>query len=459
MRAMKSEDANAEHRILIVDDDETVAAGLEALLEMDGWKVHSVGTAPAAYRAVAEFQPDIILLDLNLHDVSGLDVLEQIKAFDDAIGVVMISGHGTIDVAVKALQRGASSFLPKPYDGDQLRLVLAQTLETLASQRQLEALRRSLPAAHAFIGASESAATINRTIEAVAGAATPVLIEGETGTGKRVIARAIHEQSPRAHAPFVEFTCTGVSGSNVEAELFGYERGTYPWALTSKRGLFEIANGGTIFLKQISELPLEIQSRIVAALDERAVTRAGGSRPLHSDIRLIAGSRRALADEVRKGRLRDDLFYRINVVRIVVPPLRDRSEDITSLAEWLLTTLSAELGLPRPQLAQSATAAILSYGWPGNARELRNALERAVLLSRGAPIRKQDLRLEQGNGRFDANLKAAVIRPLEDVTADYIRHAVEIAGGNIREAARRLEISPSTLYARMKNRRNKDDAP
>jgi DNA-binding NtrC family response regulator len=286
-----------------------------------------------------------------------------------------------------------------------------------------------------------------------------VLIEGESGTGKGVLAKLIHNRSPRARAPFVDLNCAGLSKELLESELFGHERGAFTNAMNTKQGLFEIAGDGTLFLDEIGEMEITVQARLLKAIEDKRFRRVGGIRDLNANFRLIAATNRDLGDEVKQNRFRADLYYRLNVVRIRMPPLRERLEDLPILVEVMLRPLAKDIGRPIPTVSPRALKKLDSYHWPGNVRELRNVLERALLTLTGKEIHSEDLFLEVGQAR--GTIKAASgampaneweIRPLDDVIADYVTSAVKAADGNIRKAARQLEISPSTLYSRLKDK-------
>lgn len=446
------------NRVLIVDDDPVVVAGLTALLEMEEWEPKGAGTAKEAYPLLESFSPDVVLLDIALPDASGIDVLDQIKSHFESIPVIMISGAGDVETVVDSMQKGAETFLQKPFDHNSLLLALGQVEKMIAANREIEALRRSSPrdGTDHFLGTSEQARTIDRLIDRVAPAPSPILLQGESGSGKGMIARMIHERSPRSRAPMVDLNCAGLSRELLESELFGHERGAFTGAASAKPGLLEIATKGTVFLDEIGEMDPPIQARLLKVLEEKRFRRVGGVRDLTADFRLIAATNRNLAEEVSEGRFRRDLYYRLNVVRIELPPLRKRMEDLPIIAEVLIAKLSKELGKKPPKLSSRALDKLQKYAWPGNVRELRNVLERAMLVSRVGEIRVEDLLIEQqavpsGGTSMDGPLEEWDIRPLEDVSADYVARAVEATGGNRRKAARLLQISPSTLYAKLKD--------
>lgn len=438
----------SERTLLLVEDEVDVRAGLQALLEHSGWQVVPADSVASARAAFDEARPDVALVDVMLPDGSGIDVLEHIKASSESTPVIMASGVGTIDMAVRAMRRGAESFLAKPYDIDNLELLLEQAMRQIATHRQLEALRRD----HArsggdFVGASAAAVQLRQVLERVAPAPSPVLLLGESGTGKGLVARIIHRQSPRHRQPLVDLNCAGLSRELLESELFGHERGAFTDARTAKPGLLEIATGGTVFLDEIGELDPAVQARLLKALEEKRFRRVGGVRDIHVDIRLIAATNRDLQQEVDRGNFRKDLYYRLNVVRIEIPPLRERQEDIPLIARVLLSNLASELGRPELSLSERAMERLMTYEWPGNVRELRNVLERAALLSNDGRILIEDLPLPRQPG---PGAPAPRVRPLDDVVFEAIQNALAVADGNVRKAARLLKVSPTTIYSRLR---------
>jgi DNA-binding NtrC family response regulator len=447
-------DSSLRNLILIVDDDPHITAGLEALLSEE-WDVRTAADGRSAVVAFGEYSPDVVLLDVQLPDTTGIDLLHQFKMYSEATAVIMMSGAGTLDRVIESMKLGAETFLQKPFDFETLAAVLQQVQRMLASQRELVALRRNEAARlERLPGVSASINHLNDILTDVARVHSPVLIEGESGTGKGVMARLIHNRSPRTRAPFVDLNCAGLSKELLESELFGHERGAFTNAMNTKPGLFEIAGDGTLFLDEMGEMELTVQARLLKALEEKRFRRVGGLRDLRADFRLVAATNRDLQAEVAAGRFRNDLYYRLNVVRLRMPPLRERPEDLPVLAQELLRPLAKELGRPMPRVSAVAMKKLTSYGWPGNIRELRNVLERAMLTLRGPEIRSEDLILDVAapvptsagllpTGEWD-------IRPLDEVISRYVAAAVEVAGGNVRKAARQLKISPSTLYARMK---------
>lgn len=442
-------------RMLIVDDDPDIIAGLEALLS-DEWDVRTALTGRAARAAFADFSPDVVLLDMQLPDADGIDLLHDFRMYSEAASVIMMSGAGTVERVVQAMKLGAETFLQKPFDYDMLALALEHVSRIVATRRELIALRRGdATDLERLPGVSPAVQNLNQLLDQIARAPSPVLIEGDSGTGKGVYARLIHNRSARARGPFVDLNCAGLSKELLESELFGHERGAFTNAMNTKQGLFEIASDGTLFLDEIGDMDITVQARLLKAIEEKRFRRVGGIRDLTTNFRLVAATNRDLVQEVAAGRFRGDLYYRLNVVRVLMPRLRERLEDMALLVDVLLRPLAKEMGRPAPAVSPRALKKLENYAWPGNVRELRNVLERALLSMTGKEIRSEDLLLESPSAslsKTSGGLPTAdwEIRPLDGVVADYVTAAVAAASGNVRKAARQLQISPSTLYARMK---------
>jgi DNA-binding NtrC family response regulator len=451
--------APIRQRVLVVDDDEGIVAGLEALLS-DDWEVKTASTGREALVAFAELSPDVVLLDVNLPDYSGIDLLRQFKMYSEATPVIMMSGVGNLERVIETMKLGAETFLQKPFEYETLALTLEQVSRIVATHRELFALRRSeAQDADRLPGISPAMVQLNELLGQLARAPSPVLIEGESGTGKGVLARLIHTRSPRSRAPFVDLNCAGISKELLESELFGHERGAFTNAMNTKPGLFEVAGDGTLFLDEIGEMEHSIQARLLKALEDKRFRRVGGTRDIRADFRLVAATNRDLQAEVAAGRVRGDLYYRLNVVRIKMPPLRERLEDVPILVQEILRPLSKEMARSIPKVSARAMKKLSAYAWPGNVRELRNVLERALLTMPGDEIRSEDLTLESGAAAAIAAAQKSgalpaeewEIQPLDRVIAQYVAAAVKAVKGNMRLAARQLKISPSTLYARLKD--------
>jgi len=446
-----------QQRILVVDDDPQIVAGLAALLS-DDWEVKTATTGKEALTTFADFSPDVVLLDVQLPDFSGIELLHQFKMYSETVAVIMMSGAGGLDRVIESMRLGAETFLQKPFEYDVLTLTLQQVSRIIGTKRELMAFRRNESGtAERMAGVSPAIMQLNDILPQIARAPSPVLIEGDSGTGKGVLARLMHNRSPRARAPFVDLNCAGLSKELLESELFGHERGAFTNAMNTKPGLFEIAGEGTLFLDEIGDMELTVQARLLKALEEKRFRRVGGVRDLRANFRLIAATNRDLAAETAAGRFRTDLYYRLNVVRVKMPPLRERLEDLPLLVQEILKPLAKEMGRPLPQVSARAMKKLGTYPWPGNVRELRNVLERALLTLASDEIRTEDLTLDSSASPVPAksgSLPAEEweIQPLDAVVAQYVAAAVKAVGGNMRKAARQLQISPSTLYARLKER-------
>jgi DNA-binding NtrC family response regulator len=443
------------NRILIVDDDDAITTGLSMLLG-DDWEVRTACSGRQAVTTFTEFSPDVVLLDVMLPDITGIDLLHQFKMYSETTAVIMMSGAGSLERVIESMKLGAETFLQKPFDFETLSATLEQVSRIIATRRELLALRRmdGANAVDRLPGVSAQIAHLNEILPNIARAPSPVLIEGESGAGKGVLARMLHHRSPRARGPFVDLNCAGLSKELLESELFGHERGAFTNAMNTKPGLFEIAADGTLFLDEIGEMELSVQARLLKAIEEKKFRRVGGIRDLRADFRLVAATNRDLPAEVAAGRFRGDLYYRLNVVRLRVPSLRERLDDLPILVEEILRPLSKEMGRPMPRVSPRAMKKLESYPWPGNVRELRNVLERALLTLDGDEIRVDDLTIEGADalqpekGRLPA--EEWEIRPIDDIVGDYFEAAVEAVDGNVRKAARLLKVSPSTLYTRLR---------
>jgi len=445
-------------RILIVDDDTEILVGLESLLS-DDWEVRTAANGREAVVTFAESSPDVVLLDVQLPDASGIELLHQFKMYSETTPVIMMSGGvGNLDRVIESMKLGAETFLQKPFDYDTLVLTIEQATRIAAKERELMAFRRAdNREAERLPGISPAVGQLNDILANIARAPSPVLIEGESGTGKGVMARLIHNRSPRARSTFVDLNCAGLSKELLESELFGHERGAFTNAMNTKPGLFEIAGEGTLFLDEIGEMELTVQARLLKALEEKRFRRVGGVRDLKADFRLIAATNRDLVAEVAAGRFRNDLYYRLNVVKLRMPPLRERLEDLPVLVAEILRPLAKEMGRQIPKVSPRAMKKLESYPWPGNVRELRNVLERALLTLPGNEIRTEDVNIETATAAIPVTKSGGLpaeeweIQPLDRVVEQYVAAAVKAAGGNMRKAARQLQISPSTLYARLKS--------
>jgi len=450
---------SASHRILVVDDEPGIRTALGQLLEYEGYEVR---TAPAAAEGIAEyerFRPHLVFLDIKMAGMDGLDALRRLRQLDPAAVVVMISGHGTIKTAVEATQAGAYDFLEKPLDTDRVLLLLRHALEhaDLADEnaRLRETLRDAVESRHEIVGRSYLIRALIEQIERVAPTPARVLVTGENGTGKELVARAVHKNSPRAKKPFVEVNCAAIPSELIESELFGHMRGSFTGAVQDRAGKFEQADGGTLFLDEVGDMSPAAQAKVLRVLQDGVVTRIGGARPIKVDVRILAATNKALDEEIAAGRFREDLYYRLNVVPLRVPALRDRREDIPLLVRHFLTVLSKQDGLPPKSIDDEAVQRLVAWDWPGNVRELRNTVERLVILAPGPQATAADV--EHLVGRRAADTEH--VGPLGDTgTFEEFKHAAERAfllaklrehDWNVSETARALEMPRSNVYKKI----------
>jgi two-component system, NtrC family, response regulator AtoC len=447
--------------ILIVDDEKNTRDGLREALGGE-FEVFVAGDIDGALEAVEAAPADVVVTDLRLGTGSGMELMEKLAARPAPPVCIMMTAYGSVDTAVEAMRRGAYDFVTKPVNIDRLEMLIRRALRERAVTKENEDLRRRVrrPAGlENMLGRSSAMEEIFETIRQVAPSRATVLIQGETGTGKELAARAIHALSPRNTKKFVAVHCKAFSSQLLESELFGHERGAFTGAFERRAGRFELASGGTLFLDEIGEIDENTQVKILRVLGEHSFERVGGSQTLQTDVRLLAATNKDLASLVAEGKFRDDLFFRINVVQITMPPLRARKEDIPLLAEAFLIEACRENGKPAKELSVEAMTAILHHEWPGNVRELRTAIERAVVMSTGPKIGVGDLPpsvLHGSPAPKPANLPhTAASTPqelnLQESERVLILRALEESGGNRTGAAKRLGISRRTLHRRLKD--------
>ena len=440
-------------RILLVDDDPGVRLGVRTYLETYGYDIEEADSCGAALAQLRGDVPDVVVLDHALPDGNALDVIRSMKSEAIDVPVIVLTGHGTIELAVTAMREGAEHFLTKPVEMASLTVVIDRVLEHQQNVRRVSATRAPAvgPVHNLFAGHSTAMRVLARDARSVASGDAPVLIEGETGTGKSVLARWIHDASARARESLVELNCAGLPRELLESELFGHEKGAFTGATGMKAGLIESAHRGTMFLDEIGDMDLAIQPKLLKVVEEKKFRRLGEVGERRVDIRFIAATNRPLAGLVDEGKFREDLFYRINTIVLRLPPLRERKEDIPGIVRQLLPQLARDTRRPMPALDEDAERALMEHPWPGNVRELRNVLERAVLLTTAPTLRRQDLRLAdtapRGNGAAAAGGAAAT---LKDVEWQHILRVLAEEAHNVPRAAQRLGIPRSTLYQRLK---------
>jgi DNA-binding NtrC family response regulator len=384
-------------RILVVDDEAPQREIISLILSSEGWEVGTAAGARDAMRSLDPSPPDVILTDLKMAGKDGLDLLADLRKTVPHIPVILMTAHGTIETAVRAMKEGAFDYLTKPLGRDELLITVSRAIDRVRLERQNQALREALEervAKGKIIGDSGAMREVLKLVAKVAPASSTVLIYGETGTGKEVIAQTIHAESRRKDSPFIAINCAAIPENLIESELFGHEKGAFTGALARKIGQFERAQGGTLFLDEIGDLPLMLQPKLLRALQEREVMRVGGDAPVGVDVRIIAATHRDLAKLVAEKTFREDLFWRLNVFPIVIPPLRARATDIPLLAEHFLSRAAKENQSPAKKISAEAMRALCAYAWPGNVREVQSVIERASLLADGEQIRLEDLPVE-----------------------------------------------------------------
>ncbi len=465
--------------IIVVEDERVLRRTLARNLNGRGHEARAAETAEEAVRMIEQGAPDLIITDHRLPGMTGLDLLRQVKQSHPEITVIVITAHGTIEDAVVAMRDGAADYLRKPVDLDELHMVVERCLKSEGLKKELEYYRaRHLADGEldGIIGPSKAMADLLDVIRRVAGlqkkdgVGPTVLLQGETGTGKGLVARAIHKASPRADAPLIEVNCTAIPENLLEAELMGYEKGAFTDAGSAKPGLLEAAEGGTVFFDEIGHMSTGLQTKLLKVIEDRVVRRLGSTRDRPTRCSIITATHMDLEAMVAEGSFRDDLYHRINVVKVTLPPLRERGDDVVALADFFLNTHSADYGVTKPELTDAALAAIKTYPWPGNIRELSHAIERALVMTGGEMLDTADLGL-MSRATADAALavEAGGIRvdfaagpiPMDEIEETLLRRALEQAGNSKTEAGRLLGISRDTFryrFAKYESGESDDDA-
>jgi two-component system nitrogen regulation response regulator NtrX len=442
----------AGEHILIVDDEPGIQGTLRAVLEDEGYRVTTAGAGDAAVRAVTDEAPDVVFLDIWMPGMDGLETLAELRRVRPEAPVIMISGHGTIETAVKATRLGAYDFIEKPLSLEKTLVSVTRALEHGRLERENANLRARLDMRTEIIGDSAPMRELREAIATAAPTSGRVLIHGENGSGKELVARAIHALSTRREGAFVEVNCAAIPEELIESELFGHERGAFTGAVARRRGKFETADGGTLFLDEIGDMSLKTQAKVLRALEEQVVERVGGREPIKVDVRVIAASNRDLPALIAQGRFREDLFYRLNVIPIDVPALRERRDDIPLLVEHFIAVFSADNGKRLKTISGEALGYFVAYDWPGNVRELRNMVERLVIMTTGEVIGSDDLPAPLRPK--DAGAGGEAQRSLKDARdafeRAYILAELRVNDWNMTRTAERLGIERSHLYRKIK---------
>ena len=440
--------------ILVVDDEQKVRESIVDILRDEGYRVTGVGDGHEALRAIQKSPPDLVILDIWMPGIDGLESLGAIKRLHGELPVIMISGHGTIETAVKATKLGAYDYLEKPLDLEKVHLAVRHALDQRRLEGENRALRETLDRRYEIVGESKAITMLREQILSAAPSNGRVLIRGESGTGKELIARAIHRHSARSDKPFVVVNCAAIPEELIESELFGHERGAFTGATAQRRGKFEIADGATIFLDEVGDMSLKTQAKVLRVLQEQTFERVGGSESLSVDVRVIAASNKDLLEEIRRGAFREDLFYRLSVIPFDVLPLRERREDIPVLAQYFLRSFCQEYGKAEKDLSPEAMELLAEYQWPGNVRELRNVIERMVIMVAARTIQHSDLASSLRRGAVKRGVSPAPDGTLREARSrferEFILRRLEESQWNVTRTAERLGIERSNLHRKMR---------
>jgi two-component system nitrogen regulation response regulator NtrX len=428
---------------------------LSAILRDEGYRVTATADGGSAAKEVAKEPPSAVLLDIWMPEQDGMETLRQIRQAAPQVPVIMMSGHGTIETAIKAIKLGAYDYIEKPLSLDKVLLLVKHALETKRLSEENRRLKATITRQLALIGDSPPMTRLKAQIASAAASHSRVLISGENGTGKEVVARLIHANGPRAGGPFVDVNCAAIPETLIESELFGHERGAFTGATTMKRGKFEEADGGTLFLDEVGDMSLPTQAKVLRALQEQRFTRVGGSKTLEVDVRVISASNKDLAAAITRGTFREDLFYRLNVIPLAVPPLRERREDIPALVAHFLREIATDQGLTPKSLHPEALDALTRYRWPGNVRELRNTIERLLIMVPGPVIGPDDLASSLGtSSSAGGSAASAGGGSLRDARAaferDFITRSLQSHDFNVSKTAEALGLERSHLHRKIK---------
>jgi DNA-binding NtrC family response regulator len=450
-------------RILIIDDERHIRQILAAFLTEHGHDATVAESGEQGIDLAVRTPPDVVLLDLMLGGLSGLETFKRIKERVPSVACIFMTGFGSIRSAVDAMRAGGDDYLTKPFDNDELLIAINRSLELRRLSREVEELRNELTARYGFdniVGISRAMQEVFRIMKRLADKEATVLILGESGTGKELVARAIHQRSPRRQAPFVPVNCSAIPSTLVEAEFFGYERGAFTDAKEAHAGKFEQAHRGTLFLDEVGDLPIDAQAKLLRVLQDREVTRLGARKAIKVDVRVLAATNKNLELAVRTGQFREDLYWRLNVLSLKLPPLRDRPEDLPLLIDAFVQRLGQEMSLPIQSVSPEARRLLLAHDWPGNVRELENTLQRAMVLCEGTSLLPRDLpprirgdSIEAGEGNGDVtrlSLSDAVRRAVERVERTWIQAALSEHRGNRTATAESLGINRKTLFNKMR---------
>ncbi|WP_243371000.1 sigma-54 dependent transcriptional regulator [Geotalea sp. SG265] len=446
-------------KILVVDDEHLIRWSLEQNLKKQGYEVYTAGNGEDALRLVREEQPELVLLDIQLPGIGGLEVLEKIKEFDDDIIVIMLTAHGGLETAVNTMRMGAYDYINKPFNLDELSIVIKKALETSDLRREVVQLRSEHKklGPPKIIGTSKHMKNVLDMMGKVAKSeASTVLVQGESGTGKELVAKWIHYQSSRAEKPFVAINCAAVPATLLESELFGHEKGAFTDAKTAKKGLFELADGGTVFLDEIGDMEMGMQAKLLRFLEDRTFRRIGGAKVISVDVRIISATNKELLKAIEEKSFRNDLYYRLQVIPIFLPALRERKEDIIQLANHFMESFGKEFNKSVKSISSMAEKMLLDYSWPGNIRELKNVIERAIILGTEDTLLIENLPLEIIAKSSASSVPVSTFKlppegvDIEEVEKELIRQSLEMTDWNQSKAAKKLSLGIDAFRYRMK---------
>jgi len=435
--------------VLIVDDEEGIRETLSGIFQDEGYNVITAGSGEEALKVLKEQSPDLVLLDVWLSGIDGVETLQEIKKTNPELPVVIISGHGNIELAVKATRVGAYDFLEKPLSLERVLLVARRALEKRTLEMENRALKEDLTRKLRFIGNSMKMQQLREQIDMAAKSNSRVVILGESGSGKELVAHILHENSPRAKKPFIEMNCAAIPQELIESELFGHEKGSFTGAFERKQGKFELADEGTLFLDEIGDMSLTTQSKVLRIIETQEFQRVGGSKNIKVDVRIIAATNKDLREEVKKGNFREDLLFRLNVIPIIVPPLRERKEDIPELVDYFLEYFAAEYGQKPKKITPDGLGMLQAYDWPGNIRELKNVIERFVIMNPSNIITAKNILIGEST-RSDYFAFNTLKEAREAFEKDFIAKKLEENNWNISKTSETLDIERSNLHRKIK---------
>lgn len=450
--------AMEKEKILVVDDELNMRLVLAAMLKKEGHQVLTAANGVEALAILKEHRISVVATDLKMPTLDGMGLLQKIMEYDSSIPVIILTAYGTVASAVDALKNGAFDYITKPFEQDELKNIISKALKTRQLDNNIAPLPRGDKEKHRIVGTSSRISEILKIVQKVSPADTTVLITGETGTGKELIARALHAGSPRSKQPFIKINCAAIAQNLVESELFGYEKGAFTGALTTKPGRFELAHKGTLFLDEVGEIPREVQAKLLQVIQDQSFERVGGLKTISVDVRLITATNKNLLDEIREGRFREDLFYRLNVFPIHLPPLRDRENDILLLADYFIEKSSSKLGKKNLKLAPEVRDFLMEYNWPGNIRELEHLIERMALMTEGPVISPNLIPPEMQTAASrnllpitagEEPLQDALKIHMEEMEKKIVTRCLEECDGNVTKAAQKLGLSRKGLQLKM----------